>query len=64
MPIINIQLLEGRPPEKIKALIASVTDAVASELDSPKEKIRVLVSEIPTTHWGIGGKSVSDINHQ
>ncbi|WP_123039637.1 4-oxalocrotonate tautomerase [Cohnella candidum] len=61
MPIINIQLMEGRPPEKIKSLIVKVTDAVAEELNSPKDRIRVLVSEVPKTHWGIGGVPASDI---
>jgi len=61
MPIINIQMMEGRPPEKIKALIERVTDAVAEELNSPKDRVRVLVTEVPKTHWGIGGVPASDI---
>lgn len=60
MPIINIQIMEGRSPEKVKSLIASVTDTVAQELDSPKERIRVLVTEIPKTHWGIAGVPASE----
>jgi 4-oxalocrotonate tautomerase len=60
MPIINIQIFEGRSPEKVKNLIASVTDTVAQELDSPKERIRVLVTEVPATHWGIAGVPVSE----
>jgi 4-oxalocrotonate tautomerase len=60
MPIINIQILEGRPPEKIRNLIARVTDTVAEELNSPKENIRVLVTEIPKTHWGIAGVPASE----
>jgi 4-oxalocrotonate tautomerase len=60
MPIIQIQIMEGRPPEKVKSLIQRVTDTVAEELDSPKERIRVLVTEIPKTHWGIAGVPASD----
>lgn len=61
MPIINIQVMEGRTPEKIRSLIESVTDTVAEELNSPKERIRVLVTEVPKTHWGIGGVPASDV---
>lgn len=61
MPIINIQIMEGRPPEKIKSLIASVTETVSAELNAPKDRIRVLVTEVPKTHWGIGGVAASDI---
>lgn len=58
MPIINIQILEGRPPEKVKSLIARVTDTVSEELDAPKENIRVLVTEIPKTHWNRRGSGI------
>ncbi|TBL79375.1 4-oxalocrotonate tautomerase [Paenibacillus thalictri] len=60
MPIVNIQILEGRPASKVKALISRVTDTVAEELEVPKERIRVLVTEVPKTHWGIAGVPVSD----
>ena len=64
MPIIHIQVLEGRSKETIKSLIAGVTDTVAKELDSPKDRIRVLVSEIPGSHWGIAGVSAEDIGNR
>jgi 4-oxalocrotonate tautomerase len=61
VPIVNIQVLQGRTPEKIKELISSVTDSVAITLEVPKDRIRVLVTEVPKSHWGIGGISVSDM---
>ena len=61
MPIVNIQILEGRSPEKVKDLITGVTDAVVEKLEVKRESVRVLVTEIPKTHWGIAGVSVSDI---
>ncbi|MBP1156902.1 MULTISPECIES: 4-oxalocrotonate tautomerase [unclassified Paenibacillus] len=61
MPIVNIQILEGRSPEKVKELIIGVTDAVVDKLEVKRESVRVLVTEVPKTHWGIGGVSVSDI---
>lgn len=51
MPFVTIQIMEGRPPEKIKELIQNVTNTVSETLDSPKENIRVLVTEVPKTHW-------------
>jgi 4-oxalocrotonate tautomerase len=60
MPIIHIQLLEGRPEEKIKEVIRQVTETVSVVLGSPKENVRVIVSEIPKSHWGIAGIPVSD----
>lgn len=60
MPIIQVNILEGRPPEKIKALIENITDTVVETLDAPKENVRVLVTEMPKTHWGIAGVPVSE----
>ena len=61
MPLIQINLLEGRPPEKITELIRNITDTAAETLGAPKESVRVLVNEMPKTHWGIGGKPASEV---
>jgi len=59
MPIIQAFLLEGRDDEKKAAFIAAVTDAAVSTLDAPRETVRVIITEIPPTHFGIGGESVA-----
>lgn len=61
MPLVNIQLIEGRDEKKIKEVIKNVTDVVSETLDAPKETVRVIVSEIPKTHWGIGGIPKADM---
>jgi 4-oxalocrotonate tautomerase len=61
MPIVNIQIMQGRPEEKIKEVIQNVTEAICATLNAPKENVRVIVTEIPKTHWGIGGTAVSDM---
>lgn len=55
MPIIQVQMMEGRPKEKIAEVIQNITNTVSETLDAPKESIRVLVTEIPKTHWGVAG---------
>lgn len=64
MPIIHIELMEGRPVDKIQSLIASVTETVSKELDAPKERIRVLVTELPKSHWGIAGVPASELKNR
>lgn len=59
MPIINVQILEGRTKEKIEEVIHNLTNTVSETLDAPKESIRVIVTEIPKSHWGIAGVPVS-----
>ncbi|UOY87139.1 4-oxalocrotonate tautomerase [Bacillus glycinifermentans] len=61
MPIVHIQLLEGRPAEKVEEVIQNVTDTISATLGAPKENVRVLVTEIPKSHWGIGGTPASKV---
>lgn len=60
MPLIHVEILEGRPPEKIKKMIEKVTDAVEEALEAPRPSIRVIVTEIPKSHWAVGGVPMSD----
>lgn len=60
MPIINVQIMEGRPPEKVTEVIRNITNTVSETLNAPKESIRVIVTEVPKTHWGIAGIPASE----
>lgn len=62
MPIVNIQILQGRPPEKIRQLISNVSQTVAETLEVPPERVRVLIQEVPPTHWAVGGQPMSETN--
>ncbi|ADU51887.1 4-oxalocrotonate tautomerase family enzyme [Thermaerobacter marianensis DSM 12885] len=59
MPIVHIHMLAGRTPERIRELMARVTEAVSTALDVPPERVRVIVSEIPRTHWAVGGRPMA-----
>lgn len=61
MPIVHIEIVEGRPQEKIEALIKEVTSTVEHVLEAPKQSIRVVVTEMPKTHYGIGGVSAKEL---
>lgn len=54
MPIININMMEGRTTEQKEALIKAVAEAVMTSIGAPEENIRVLIDEYPKAHWGIG----------
>lgn len=59
MPFIQVTIAEGREPEKVEQLISDLTATVSAVLDAPKENVRVLITEVPKTHWGIAGQSIS-----
>ncbi len=57
MPIAQIHILEGRTNEQKEALISEVTQAIMKALDAPQQSVRVILSEMPKQHFGIGGES-------
>lgn len=54
MPIINVNMMEGRTSEQKEALIKAVAEAVMTSIGAPEENIRVLITEFPKSHWGLG----------
>lgn len=61
MPIITVQVIEGRSDEQVKALIAEMTEVTARCLNVNAEQVRVLVHEVPAKHWGVGGKTKDEL---
>ncbi len=61
MPIANLQILQGREPELKESLIRAVTAAIADTLKVKPESIRVILTEVPAEHWGIGGVSAKEL---
>jgi 4-oxalocrotonate tautomerase len=59
MPLVNINMMEGRPKEKIEDMIKAVSHAIADSLDAPLETVRVMVNEMEPHQYGIGGKPIS-----
>jgi 4-oxalocrotonate tautomerase len=60
MPIVRIDLVEGRTPERKVDLIRRVTDAVVAALDVRPEQVRVLLREVPPEHWAVGGRTMAE----
>ena len=60
MPLVRISLREGREPERIRAMIHAVSEAMASSLDAPLASVRVIVTEVPGTHWAAGDVTLQE----
>jgi len=55
MPFVQVTMVSGRIAGQKHALIAQVSAAVASALDTPVERVRVAIYEVSADEWGIGG---------
>jgi 4-oxalocrotonate tautomerase len=60
MPIVRIDLMEGRSPDRKADLIRRVTEAVVAALQVQPEQVRVLLVEVSPEHWAVGGVSVAE----
>lgn len=63
MPYVNIKVTGGKeaPTAAQKAeLISGVTELLARVLGKNPETTVVVIDEVDTDNWGIGGKSVSE----
>lgn len=56
MPIVDITMIEGRSAELKEQLIRKVTDAVEAAIGAPRATIRVVLREVPSSNWGVGGE--------
>jgi len=60
VPFIEVTLVEGRAPEQLRALIAAITEAVEVAIEAPRTSIRVVLHEVPTTHWAVGDVTMAE----
>lgn len=56
MPLIDVTMIEGRTDAQKTDLIARLTEAAVTALGVPQESVRVILREVPGSHWGVGGK--------
>lgn len=64
MPFVNIRITKenGTPTKAQKReLIAGVTDLLAEVLGKNKSTTVVIIDEIDTDNYGLGGKSITEV---
>jgi 4-oxalocrotonate tautomerase len=55
VPLVRVDIMEGRPPEMIRELHQRLAALVAEVLDTPIERVRTYITQFPPQAWGIGG---------
>ena len=60
MPFIDVTLVEGRTAEQLRSLQHELSAAAARALGSPIESIRVVIREVPPTHWSAGDVTIAE----
>lgn len=60
MPVIFINMREGKSTETKRELLHHITEVVSRDLEVPKEKITIFINERTTTNICIGGNLACD----
>lgn len=60
MPLVHIELLEGRNPEQLKQLVQDVTAAITKNTGAPAEHVHIVLNEMQADHYAVGGVLKSD----
>lgn len=61
MPYVNIKITkEGATAEQKKELIQGVTQLLADVLGKNPQTTVVVIDEVDTDNWGIGGETVTE----
>ncbi|MDD3312423.1 4-oxalocrotonate tautomerase family protein [Pseudodesulfovibrio sp.] len=62
MPFVNIRITkEGATADQKRRLIEGVTDLLADVLGKNRKTTFVIIDEVDTDNWGIGGESVTEL---
>jgi 4-oxalocrotonate tautomerase len=65
MPFVNIKITkDGATPEQKAQLIKGVTDLLVKVLHKNPATTVVLIEEVDTDNWGIGGETVTAIRQK
>ena len=65
MPYVKIQLTrEGVTKEQKQKLIKGVTQLLVEVLNKNPQTTHVVIDEVDTDNWGIGGQQVTEIRSQ
>lgn len=60
MPIVQVNMLEGRSVEQKRRMITAVTGALVESLGIAADSVRILIQELPAEHFAVAGVSAGE----
>ncbi len=55
MPVVTVQMYEGRTLDQKRELVQGITDVVARVTGNSPDGIHVIIDEVKRENWSIGG---------
>lgn len=60
MILLKLTIVEGRTAEQKARVIRRISEAAARHFGRDLDEVRLLITEIPKTNWGIAGRSMAE----
>ncbi len=60
MPIIHVNMFEGRTVDQKRKLVAGITEVVVNSLGTKPESVHIVIQELPRTNIADAGVLASD----
>lgn len=65
MPVVTVQITrEGTTPQQKAEIIQGMTNVLSQVLDKPPALTHVLIQEVDTDSWGVGGLPALEFREQ
>jgi len=61
MPVVIVEMWQGRTDEQKAKLIKGVTKAF-EEIGVPPDRLQIIIHDVPKSNWGSGGEQASKTN--
>jgi 4-oxalocrotonate tautomerase len=55
MPVVTVEMWEGRSVEQKRKLVRAITDAMVEHAEARPEALHVILYEVPRENWARGG---------
>jgi len=59
MPVVIVEMWEGRTVEQKKQLVEEITSSFV-KIGTPPEALNIIIKDNPKHNWGMGGKLASE----
>ena len=56
MPILRVEMWEGRSVEQKRRLVRELTDVFASVVDCDPSSVRIVITDVAKDNWAIDGE--------
>lgn len=59
MPVVIVEMWEGRTPQDKKQLVKDITAAFV-KIGTPADKVHIILKDNPRSNWADGGKLAAE----